>query len=378
MNMKKTNVAFPRAYRIRAWAAVLLLVPAGLRADDAPAPSPEPATAAAKRPFEWQFSLATSYTHNFNRPPDGTNTLRVFDTEAGRPQFDLATFTVLRPAAPFGFQVDLVSGGDAPIMASQGAPFPEAVDFRQAFASWKPGSGGLELRLGKFVTSAGYEVIPDGSNPNPTFSNSFLFGYAIPFTHTGLRAIFPAGKTLTLTAGINRGWDKVKDNNGAPALELVLSAVPTSWLTLAFDTHHGPEQTDDTGNWRHLYDFVAQAKLSTAWTVAFNATYGTEADVPGTVGRSTWRAWAAYGTYAPRPRFSVSLRLEEFRDPQGVRTGTAQTLRDANLTVNCWVHPQVLVRLDGRADFSTAAVFPKGEEKGRRQTTAALALVFKL
>ncbi len=373
----KTFAPFSRYHSSFAWAVLLSLVSAGLRAEDAQAP-PDGTGGSAKKPgYEWHFSLGTSYTHNFNRPEDGRNALRVFDTEAGQPQFDVATLTFLRPAAPLGFQVDVVSGGDVPLFASQGDPIPEFANFKQAFLSWKPGGKSLEIRAGKFVTTAGYEVIADWSNLNPNFSNSFLFGYAIPFTHTGLRASLPVGKT-TLVAGVNRGWDKVKDNNGAPSFELALTANPASWLTLVFDTHHGREQADSK-SWRHLYDFVATAKLSAAWSLGVNADYATEANVPG-VGDAAWWGWALYGTYAPRPTWSVALRIEQFDDPQGARTGTGQTLREADLTANWWVHPQLLLRLDLRRDLSTAAVFSteSAEQKARRQTTLALALVFKL
>lgn len=369
---------FLRSSLIFAWALLLSMVSAGLRAEDAQAPPENPGGPVKKPGYEWHFSLGTSFTNNFNRPEDGKNALRVFDTEEGQPQFDVATLTFLRAAAPLGFQVDVVSGGDVPLFASQGDPIPEFVNFKQAFLSWKPGNNGLELRLGKFVTTAGYEVIADWSNPNPNFSNSFLFGYAIPFTHTGLRASLPVGTTITLVAGVNRGWDKVQDNNGAPSFEFALTANPASWLTIGFDTHHGPEQ-EDAKSWRHLYDFVATAKLSGAWSLGVNADYASEANVPG-VGDAAWWGWALYGTYAPRPTWSVALRMEQFGDPQGARTGTGQTLHEADLTANWWVHPQVLLRLDLRRDFSTAAVFgtSSAEEKVRRQTTLALALVFKL
>jgi hypothetical protein len=42
------------------------------------------------------------------------------------------------------------------------------------------------------VTLAGYEVIEAWKDPNIT--RSILFGFAIPFTHTGIRANYTAAR----------------------------------------------------------------------------------------------------------------------------------------------------------------------------------------
>src|SRR3712207_8488719 len=50
------------------------------------------------------------------------------------------------------------------------------------------------------LTPIGYETI----NPtqSPFYSRSFLFGYAIPFTHTGVTAAYRFSDTLAVEAGI--------------------------------------------------------------------------------------------------------------------------------------------------------------------------------
>ena len=64
--------------------------------------------------------------------------------------------------------------------------------------------GNLTLDFGKFVTTAGAEVIE--ANKNWLYSRSFLFGI-IPFVHTGLRANLKVSDMLTLQGSVvTTGW----------------------------------------------------------------------------------------------------------------------------------------------------------------------------
>ena len=61
-------------------------------------------------------------------------------------------------------------------------------DVHQAYLDFAlPVGSGLDIRVGKFVTLLGYELI----NPtqNALFSHSYLFGFAIPLTQTGVLGI---------------------------------------------------------------------------------------------------------------------------------------------------------------------------------------------
>ena len=51
------------------------------------------------------------------------------------------------------------------------------------------------MDVGKFVTSAGAEVIETNGNWN--YSRSLLFALAIPYYHMGVRTSMPVGKHFT-------------------------------------------------------------------------------------------------------------------------------------------------------------------------------------
>ena len=152
----------------------------------------------------------------------GTVPSRVFDAPNPTLNKNLVSFNLNQAAitvskAPkegFGGFINLTAGQDANVISSYGAgnaggnPYANNhnVDVTQAYASYT--GGPLTVIAGKFATLAGAEVIPGPSNTN--ISRSILFGYAIPFTHTGVRLTDAVTDTVSLIAGINNGWDQVQ------------------------------------------------------------------------------------------------------------------------------------------------------------------------
>ncbi|MFA6321096.1 MAG: outer membrane beta-barrel protein, partial [Candidatus Omnitrophota bacterium] len=143
----------------------------------------------------------SSYVFNTNTPvsPNSrTNTLRVFDNDANGfmlNMFQLNLEKLISKESPVGFRVDLDFGEDSQQIHSLGlyGNTNDVFDLQQAYAQIMfpfllPYMDTLSFKVGKFATLAGAEVIESINNWN--FSRSFLFGYAIPFTHTGVRAYY--------------------------------------------------------------------------------------------------------------------------------------------------------------------------------------------
>jgi hypothetical protein len=192
-----------------------------------PAPAPSPAPAPAAKPWYEEIAvnafLSASYSYNFNRPDSGTNQLRVFDFDDDSFKVDVAEVVLQKAISKpgeAGFRVDLAAGSSIPrVSSSYGLLQGQDVDLQQAFVSWiAPVGSGLRLDAGKFVTHFGYEVIDgyDGYNDNAT--RSFLFGYTIPFTHTGLKASYTFSDQLAGMFEICNGWDDVRDNNSSKSV----------------------------------------------------------------------------------------------------------------------------------------------------------------
>ena len=124
----------------------------------------------------------------------------------------------------------------------------------------------------------------------------------------------------------------------------------------------------DDKHWRHFGDLIA----------TFNAT--PSLSVGGSLDRgrqdfrtaANWLGVAAYGRYAFDDRRAVAVRVERFRDPRNGISGTPQTLAEATLTYEYRPAPNLILKVEGRRDHSTAPVFTS--DTARRATKPSLVI----
>src|SRR5262249_1953642 len=117
----------------------------------------------------------------------------------------------------------------------------------------------LTFDFGKFVTTAGSEVIE--SNKNWNYSRSILFFY-IPLVHTGARGTYKVNDQLTLQASVVNGWNDL-GFEGYPtagktvgvSVNYTASAATNAILTGYFGPEPNPSGTSAT-TWRNLVDLV--------------------------------------------------------------------------------------------------------------------------
>lgn len=268
----------------------------------------------------------------------GVNELRGFDFDAGY-TFNAAEFSIKKDPSdryPFGYGLAVTAGLDAQKIHAIGMfrdgddAFPfrntEKFDVKDAYVSYMfPVGSGLTVKAGKFVTLLGYEVIESPLNPN--FSRSFLFGFAIPFTHVGALVSYAPTEWLSLTAGPVVGWDVAEDNNSRMSVMGQIAVTPIKDLTTSLNFITGPEQNLNNTNQRTVLDLVV------AYTGIKNLTLGLNVDVgweeneaalvaSGTRSRTdaTWWGYAGYIVYDWTEKFRTAVRGEYFADPEGVRT----------------------------------------------------------
>ncbi len=289
-----------------------------------------------------------------------------------------------------GFRADLTVGTSVPrVTAALGLFRDESgqagdVDVQQAFLSYVVRAGrGVRVDVGKFVTHIGYEVIEGYDGFNDNHSRGLLFGYAEPFTHTGLRVSYPFTDRVSAQLHVVNGWDDARDNNSGKSIGAQLAVTPSSRVAITANYLGGPEQANNDSNLRHLVDLVATIKATPALTLTANYDYGVEAAVtlPDTAGGgvrdSTWQGLAGYARYGVSGRAAVTLRGEWFDDPQGARTGFVQTLKEITFTPEFRPRPSLVIRGDLRRDWSDRAVFElSGGGSGRSQVTMSVNALF--
>jgi len=327
---------------------------------------PAPAADTGRPAVEFHGLVSTSYSYNLNLPPSRTNQLRVFDVDDAEARLDLVELVLQRTATgPWGagFRVDFTAGAVSRVVASRGlfrdsAGEGQDIDLHQAFVSvLVPLGSGLRVDAGKFITGLGYEVIEgyDGWNDNAT--RSFLFGYAIPFTHTGVRASYTLLPVVSAMVMVANGWDDVRDNNRGKTVHLQLALMPTSRLMVTLNGIAGPERDNDSHDYRDVLDVVATWKPTDHLALGFNGDWGREAAAAPGGGTAAWSGAAGYLRLALRGPFAFSLRAETFQDRDGARTGTAQTVNEITLTPEVRFGTSCVLRGDLRLDVSDRAVF---------------------
>ncbi len=317
----------------------------------------------------------TSYTYNFNRPDSGSNTLRVFDTEDNSFEVDLVKLVFEKKSDEgLGFRTDLDFGHTARILgdATAGSSLDD-FEFQQAYLTYK--GMGIDWVIGKFVTLHGAEVIEAPDNDN--ISRSFLFGYAIPFTHTGIMGTRQIGKSVDVKFGLVNGWDNTSDNNRAKTIHLGLGYHPSDLFAITINGMYGAEKDDDTADKRKLIDVVATVNPLENLTLILNYDLGGEENVLAGGKDATWSGFSGILHYNLTDRMGISLRGEAFNDRDGYRTGTNQDLWEGTVTAGYLLRENLTVRCEYRHDDSNKDVFEDQDGKLKdSQDTLALEMTY--
>jgi hypothetical protein len=381
---------------IAVWNASPAFADEAVVAQAAPSPSPSPSPTPAPKAFQVSGYADAGYTSasfaSAVGSPGGSSITAgplpvfpyVFDTLNQQIQFH--TFNLQAAyTGPIGFKVEANFGDDANIINS----YPKSVvapgtdiDLTQAYLSLN--SGQFTGIVGKFETLAGAEVIESPSDLN--FSRSILFGFAVPFTHTGGRLTWAMNPHISFIAGLNNGWDTThpQNPNGLPfidtsALTIEGGAIwnPSAAFSATVDGYVGQVQEGNAvatpGFFvvnpgrpnRSLVDAVLSWQATPSWKFVLNGDAGqqTNSNIFNNTGAligygtGTWSGIAGYANYAINSKWSATARGEYFADYGGLRTG--QTMRWAEGTVTLQYSPisNVIVRGEVRGDKANQLFF---------------------
>ena len=320
------------------------------------------------------------YISNLNMPQDQTNGLRYFDNRANTFSVDLVELVVQKAAAnagEAGFRIDLTAGTFAGPTQSAGLSLGDNADLQQAFASYiAPLGTGLRFDVGKFVTHMGYELIEGYDGYNDNYSRSLLFNFAIPLTHTGVKASYSPSSKLSLMAMVVNGWDDAIDNNASKSVGAQLMVKPIDPVALYVNYMGGPEIADDNHSIRQVVDLVGTLTVSPTLSLGVNADFGTESGTslvtPGE--DATWNGVAGYAKISTTSPFSLGLRAETFKDNGGTRLGIGEArVNEFTVTPAFKFGSNFVVRAEGRYDTSDSAPFVDDEGIAKKnQATVGL------
>ena len=346
----------------------------------------------------------TAYHWNFDSPPgvsptgttvDRNQSTGVFDTVGNSFTLHAVELAFEKPAPAtggVGFRTDLFYGQDAKVIASGGTEVDD-FDLQQAYVEARMPIHALEgnkflgdslyVRAGKYVTLSGAEVIEAKDNWNTT--RSYMFGYSIPFTHTGIRAAYGLwGGKVTLTTGLNNGWDLVEDNNRYRTWEGQIAFQPTDKFLFTATTYIGPENLNAVDRKRGLIDFVALWKATDKLSLMGNIDYAREGRAvggPATLKQADWDGYALYARYQATDKLAFATRGELFVDHDTFRVGAGNVAGGVARERTYWewtytgeykLYTNLISRLEYRYDWADTDLF-SGESS---QSTLSAQLIY--
>jgi hypothetical protein len=304
------------------------------------------------------------YINNLNQPQSQGIGLRFFDNRANTFSVDLAEVVLQKAVAKAGdagFRIDVVAGTFAGLEQSAGLNLGDNADLQQALVSYiAPIGTGLRFDVGKFVTHMGYELIEGYDGYNDNYSRSLLFNYAIPLTHTGIKASYSPSSKVSLMAMLANGWDVAIDNNASKTFGAQLAIKPIDPVAFYVNYVGGPENADDNSSVRHVVDLIGTVTVNPMLSLGVNADFGTEQGssvvTPG--GDATWNGVAGYAKISTAGPFSLGLRAETFKDNGGTRLGIGEArVNEFTITPTFKFGSNFVLRAEGRYDSSDVAPF---------------------
>jgi hypothetical protein len=328
-----------------------LLFAAIVRADDAP------------KPIAIHGFIDAYYAWNGNDPASHESFVTGTGSTAKRANefnLNLAEVDVTRDAQPVGFRLSLITGNGADVIHGSE---PQGYRFiYQASILYKP-SDRLTLEAGIYPSHIGFEGF--FSKDNWSYTRGWLAEFS-PYYQTGIRANYAFSPHWSGEIHVLNGWQNIADNNDAKAIGGKV-AYANGRLTASLNTFDGPELPGDDKHWRHFGDLIATFNATPSLSVGGSLDRGRQ-ELPDRPA-ANWFGIAAYGRYAFDQRRAVAVRVERFSDPENGITGTPQKLAEATLTYEYRPAPNLILKIEGRRDHSTASVFTSGTNGSSRDET---------
>src|SRR6266536_650537 len=249
---------------------------------------PETASLTTEPRFKISGWVDNGITFNPASPADNQNFGRFFDDRVNEPLLNQLVINLERALArklgefDWGFKLQFMYGSDARFIHSLGLFDDTAAtsilqpDLVEAYRNLHVPvitEGGLDLKLGKFVTLEGAETIDP--HTNFFYSHTYIFNFGIPFNHTGALATWHATSHLNLVAGLTRGVNtSVDDNNDSIAFHGGIGLdLNEGKIVVSAATHIGPETPNNNHDQRYLNTITTTWKITDKLTSITDLNY---------------------------------------------------------------------------------------------------------
>jgi hypothetical protein len=234
------------------------------------------------------------------------------------------------------------------------------------------GASNLSLEVGKLDLPIGFER--DDEPLNFLATPSFNFELGRPVKMVGLSGVWTASPKLDIQGFVFNGWDSDLDPNHGKSGGARLELLPRKGVILGVSGLYGVEGDQGATHDRYLVGVDYAVQPSWNWILAGEANLGGDRGVLANGGNATWGGAQLTLVHLLSRHWAVAARAEVFRDADGVRTGTGQTLESysvaplyslgvgregifANVSHTSYRIPRLQLRGEVRVNHSSIAFF---------------------
>ncbi len=331
--------------------------------------------------------LQAGITFNGEDPADRFNGPILMNDRDGEFQMHQLWLSFERPCdtggcgVDIGGRVDLFYGTDFRFAVCQGQGLEDRINgLDQLYGFAVPqfyleaAINKLSIKMGRMGGILGYEMIP----PMGSFfySHAYTICYSEPLLITGLMGKYALSDQWTALAGFHRGVRRFEDNNNDLNFQGGLIWTTCDKRTsLAYALDVGP--TDDQGlQDEYIQSLVFKHQLSKRALYVIQNNIGFLNRVAGEED-AEWYSIVQYLIYTINPCWSAGLRVEWFRDDDGVRVaglgnlptnrgwmgapGFEGSFTEVTIGLNWKPKPNILVRPEARWDSYSGSTNLAGE-----------------
>jgi Putative beta-barrel porin-2, OmpL-like. bbp2 len=258
-------------------------------------------------------------------------------------------------------------------------------------ASWTPaGAPAFNLSAGKFDAPIGCER--DDAPLDLQITRSFVSDLSRPTKLVGVVGRWNVSPSVDLTAMLSNGWDADLSENHGKTAGARLGWIPNERTSFGLAALYGPEGPVDSTVNRYALTLDYALQPTEDWIVAGEGDWGGDRGVRPGGGDAQWYG-AQLSVFRRLGRSTGALaRAEVFRDRDGARTGTPQTMESytfapvyfigagregvfANIEHTTFRIPRFQVRAEARLNHSNVPAFAAGTGPSTWGLQLALQLV---
>jgi hypothetical protein len=330
------------------------------------------------------FTGFVDTTYNFDTNGTHTNVDRSFDSEANSfllndAQLKVSGHPVKDQAITYVFSIDYGTDAKAMNAADPAQDAAAPITIEEAYGTWMDAKSKVGVKIGKFVTYEGIEVIE--SMNNPTISRGLLFSLAEPYTNTGALVTYNPNDKLDVEAGVVNGWDEIAAVNQGKTL---LAHAGYNWgdpLSLSLTAMYGTAPIAGNDHDKRLsIDLTGLTKIVKNLALNFQLNYGRQQHAALLTTKAgegaSWFGAAVEPVYTINDKWSIGARLEWLSDNDDALAGAATSKRrlvSVSVAPALQVTAHFLARVEGRFDSSNQDDFTNKSGTGKKNQGELLA-----